>query len=1583
MTKNIIKLGQLLFTIILSLSLNAQVVFIETMDGHLETSISTWETNDYYDNDELTMSGTGEMSDSDKSDGYFAAYGDNSGNCNVYLNSSGEYFQIEGINTTGFSDLELSFGIKKSTGGDNGTNLQVSYSTDGSSWTNVSTGGIYPTGPSSTTSWHYVSLSGFIPETSSLYIRFTSLDASEEFHIDDIRITKPALIVESYDLSAYGDTILLGENPILYLFSIEAISTEVTINAIEILNTFDANDFETFIYLWDIDYASMTYTSPFRGYHPSLGTYLYDFNADDPFLEPFTLSDNKQYFCLVHEVNTYATDENTFQTSAIPCSNLTYTVDDGLTPHEVSNATDGLVYTIKRPNLICPITSISGLNYSVTNGPSTEQTFTIKGDYLVSNLTITAPTNYEISETSGSGFTNSIVLSPTENKVATRTIYVRLKAGLSEGTYNNEDITITCDYNDGETVTCNGTVYKPIINISETTLNGFEYNYNSGPSTSQQFTVNGNYLIDDIVINAPTNYEISEDNSTFSGSISLTPVSNTVTTTTIYVRLKSGLIPSEYNLEDIVLSSSEADSKYVECNGQVIIPEVTNLTVGCKTNTSAEISWTEPVGSYDGVIIAIRHHNTFYPHEITDGTDPSTLIANAEFGSGTEFGIAEPPSSYVVYKGSGNSLTISGLTSGETYNIKAYTYTGNYWSDDIDCPLASIHNVYVPQINSATRYDSNAESDLYWTNPTDCYDDILVVCKHNSAVSSSPTGDGSSYNANSTFGSGTDIGSGEFVVYSGTGNSSTITGLTNGETYYAKIFTRSNDEWSEGVELILYPDNGTIFTKGDLAIIGVNSYYKEFTFISFVDIIQGTTIDFTDNGWQEENPDSWGTIEGVIRLKRISGGTLPAGTSITILKNAGMGSSESDFDVYVNGVDQLGANWSIEMLNTSQGLGFNINPFDEIWLMQGGAWLENDLTTDPDNDDDVYTGNVFYGFTATGWGTGISYNKSDLYPGCDCFNTDVTGKAYNSRIKYTGSLTSATKLEWITRFNNEANWQGYSSDFNYDNASPQHRTTGLTISIDNGDFESGIWTGTQNTDWFDCGNWQDLTVPDEGTDVVIKNSSPLNYAEIDNVGNAVCNNLTIDSGYDLYLYAGNNLEVNGDFLNNGDFSTIGAATIQFYGNCINNDNAAFFDSEVSFLSDEQQSIKCNGTAFDDIIFNNINSGDSDIILLDDLTVANSATFTNGIVNTGTNKFIFGFTASSNEGTGTSFVDGTVEKINFSTPFTFPTGDVVNRDLCLPSDPQTYKIWAPFTADPAAATTVNVKYSFSTPEVDYSHGAPLTHTSGREYWLVNSSQDLDISLYWKNNNPCEIHDFCNNGSQLEHLTVAYWDTNWKDAGGDATSESTITGSISSSTSIPFGAKSQGIITFGGKDPAIPLPIELIKFEATCIENTTQIKWTTANETNNDYFILEKSSDAYNWSQIALINGQGNSNNKTNYSFTDNKQFDGENYYRLKQVNYDKTYQISKIISINCFIDASDINIFPNPAKNVLYITSNQQHTRPIKYEVYDISGKIVLSDYLDFQTNTKNAIDISFLDSGIYCISLNTGTLKTLKRFVKQ
>lgn len=108
----------------------------------------------------------------------------------------------------------------------------------------------------------------------------------------------------------------------------------------------------------------------------------------------------------------------------------------------------------------------------------------------------------------------------------------------------------------------------------------------------------------------------------------------------------------------------------------------------------------------------------------------------------------------------------------------------------------------------------------------------------------------------------------------------------------------------------------------------------------------------------------------------------------------------------------------------------------------------------------------------------------------------------------------------------------------------------------------------------------------------------------------------------------------------------------------------------------------------------------------------------------------------------------------------------------------------------------------------------------------------------------------------------------------------------------------------------LPIELTHFDVQQKEGNAIIKWTTATETNNDFFTIEKSQNGYEFISLKIIPGAGSSQSELHYTTVDKEPFKGLSYYRLKQTDKGGAYSYSQIVFLN---SESEINlsVYPNP------------------------------------------------------------------------
>ena len=230
------------------------------------------------------------------------------------------------------------------------------------------------------------------------------------------------------------------------------------------------------------------------------------------------------------------------------------------------------------PALTVNPTSLSVFTYVLGSGPSESKSYLLGGSNLDpadGNIIVTGSTNYEVS-TDNSNFSSSVNVAYTGGALSDTTIYVRLIAGLSVGTYDGEIISNAGGGATTQGVTVNGSVtLSAVISVTPITLTGFSYVFGNGPSASQSYTLNATDLSPvsgDITVAGSSNYEISFDDTNFTDTLIVSYTGGLLSDTTIYVRLKTDLSVGNYNNELIENSGGGAVTENVTVSGSVTAP---------------------------------------------------------------------------------------------------------------------------------------------------------------------------------------------------------------------------------------------------------------------------------------------------------------------------------------------------------------------------------------------------------------------------------------------------------------------------------------------------------------------------------------------------------------------------------------------------------------------------------------------------------------------------------------------------------------------------------------------------------------------------------------------------------------------------------------------------------------------------------------------------------------------------------------------------------------------------------------------------------------------------------------------------
>jgi hypothetical protein len=133
----------------------------------------------------------------------------------------------------------------------------------------------------------------------------------------------------------------------------------------------------------------------------------------------------------------------------------------------------------------------------------------------------------------------------------------------------------------------------------------------------------------------------------------------------------------------------------------------------------------------------------------------------------------------------------------------SFTFAGSVTPSPVNAVAGNTQTITVAgnpsDVTNANAASGNTQLNITWTSPAGCFDEIMVVATNAAAVSGTPTGNGSAYTANTTYGSGTLLGN-AFVVYKGTATSMVLSGLTNNTTYQIRIFVRKGSVWSTGAD---------------------------------------------------------------------------------------------------------------------------------------------------------------------------------------------------------------------------------------------------------------------------------------------------------------------------------------------------------------------------------------------------------------------------------------------------------------------------------------------------------------------------------------------------------------------------------------------------------------------------------------------------------------------------------------------------------------------------------------------------------------------------------------------------------------
>ena len=188
----------------------------------------------------------------------------------------------------------------------------------------------------------------------------------------------------------------------------------------------------------------------------------------------------------------------------------------------------------------------------------------------------------------------------------------------------------------------------------------------------------------------------------------------------------------------------------------------------------------------------------------------------------------------------------------------------------------------------------------------------------------------------------------------------------------------------------------------------------------------------------------------------------------------------------------------------------------------------------------------------------------------------------------------------------------------------------------------------------------------------------------------------------------------------------------------------------------------------------------------------------------------------------------------------------------------------------------------------------------------------------------------------------------------------------------------------------VPVEFTSFTASVNKNNVLLNWSTATELNNQGFEIERASSKTSprqedWEKIGFVPGFGTTTEPKSYSYTDQSVNTGINYYRLKQVDYNGSYEYSDVIEVDYRTFNSYLleQNYPNPFNPTTTIGFGIQNKSNVKITILNAIGEevaVILNEEKDsgYHTVEFNAAN---LPSGVYFYQLQAGSFVETKKMV--
>ena len=192
-----------------------------------------------------------------------------------------------------------------------------------------------------------------------------------------------------------------------------------------------------------------------------------------------------------------------------------------------------------------------------------------------------------------------------------------------------------------------------------------------------------------------------------------------------------------------------------------------------------------------------------------------------------------------------------------------------------------------------------------------------------------------------------------------------------------------------------------------------------------------------------------------------------------------------------------------------------------------------------------------------------------------------------------------------------------------------------------------------------------------------------------------------------------------------------------------------------------------------------------------------------------------------------------------------------------------------------------------------------------------------------------------------------------------------------------------------DAASPAPVKLISFDATKSKSDVIVTWKTSDEVNNSHFIIERSTNGIDFTNVGQVAGNGNSTVLIQYKFTDINTPNVKLFYMLQQVDFNGRFEYSPVVLVNAGKDLQSLfTVFPNPIENRnATISTNNIDKGKYYISVKSLDGKNILNKVETIISNNQ-LVQLQLpltISAGIYIVQIenNSGAIRVIQKIIVQ